>query len=266
MLLAINYRCLSLEKPENHAASKTLSFYLYRHQKKSWADGILFEEWVRELDRKFLSEGRNVALVIDNCPAHPHIENLKAIKLFFLPPNTTSITQPMDLGVIRSIKAKYGTNVVRKIIRSLEKNKTLPKILLLHGMQMLVSAWNALTTETIVNCFLKAGISAENQDAAIAEDDHFKDLQDEIDALRTVQPDLIPEDINAASLVVDAEVSAAQPPPTCRNLSRFFGDFSLFAADGDTVQSNCFKLERNIDNHFSRQGKKQTIIKVFFKV
>ena len=121
----------------------------------------------------------------------------------------------MDHGVIRSLKAKYLTNTVRKIIRSLEKNKTLPKISLLHRMQMLVSAWNALTTETIVNCFRKAGISAENQDAAIAEDDHFKDLQDEIDALRTVQPDLIPEDINAASLVdVDAEVSAVQPPPT----------------------------------------------------
>ena len=70
--------------------------------------------------------------------------------------------------------------------------------------------------KTIVNCFRKAGISAENQDAAIAEaDDHFKDLQDGIDALRTVQPDLIPEDINAASLVdVDAEVSDVQPPPT----------------------------------------------------
>ena len=96
---------------------------------------ILFEEWVRELDRKFLSEGRNVALVIDNCPAHPHIENLKAIKLFFLPPNTTSITQPMDQGVIKSLlKAKYRTNVIRKIIRSLEK------ISLLHGLQMLVSA------------------------------------------------------------------------------------------------------------------------------
>ena len=67
-------------------------------------------------------------------------------------------------------------------------------------MQMLVSAWNALITETIVNCFRKAGISAENQDAAIAEeDDPFKGFQDEIDALRTVQPDLIPEDINATS-------------------------------------------------------------------
>ena len=72
----------------------------YRHQKKSWMDGILFEEWVRELDRKLLSEGIEV---IDNCPAHPHIENLKAIKLFFLPPNTTYITQPMDQGVIRSL-------------------------------------------------------------------------------------------------------------------------------------------------------------------
>ena len=67
-----------------------------------------------------------------------------------------------------------------------------------------------------MNGFPKAGISAERQDAAIAEeDDPYKDLQDEIDALRTVQPDLIPEDINAASLVdVDAEVSAVQPPPT----------------------------------------------------
>ena len=112
--------------------------------------------------------------MIDNCPAHPHIENLKAIKLFFLPPNTTSITQPMDQGVIRSLKAIYRTNAVRKIIRSLEKKKTRPKISLLHGMQMLVSAWNALITEeTIMNCFRKAGISAENQDAAIAEEDPF---------------------------------------------------------------------------------------------
>ena len=160
---------------------------------------------------------------------------------------------------------------------------------------MLVSAWNALTTEeAIMNCFRKAGISAENQDAAIAEeDDPFKDLQDEID-LPTVQPDLILEDINAASLVdVDAKVSAVQPSSTdaeiladflaTDNISddelvddsddvedvpmecpgknellhalELFQRFSLFAADGNTVQSNCFKLERNIDNHFSRQGK-----------
>ena len=71
----------------------------------------------------------------------------------------------------------------------------------------MVSAWNALTTETIMNCFRKAGIAEE--------DDPFKDLPDEIDSLRTVQQNFILEDINAASLVdVDAGVSAVQPPST----------------------------------------------------
>ena len=79
-------------------------------------EGILFEEWVRELERKFASEGRNVALVIDNCPGHPQIENLKTIKLFFLPPNTTSKTQPIDQGVISLLKAKYRNNAVGNII------------------------------------------------------------------------------------------------------------------------------------------------------
>ena len=53
-------------------------------------DGVLFEEWVREMDKNFVSEGRKVALVIDNCPAHPKIKNFKSIKLFFLSRNTFS--------------------------------------------------------------------------------------------------------------------------------------------------------------------------------
>ena len=73
----------------------------YRNQQKSWMDGKLFEEWFRELDRKFAFEGRYVAFVIDKCPAHPHSENLKAIKLYFLPLHITFKTQPMNQGVIR---------------------------------------------------------------------------------------------------------------------------------------------------------------------
>ena len=50
--------------------------------KNEWMDGVLFEEWIRVMDKKFVSEGRKIALVINNCPAHPQIENLKLIKLF----------------------------------------------------------------------------------------------------------------------------------------------------------------------------------------
>ena len=87
------------------------SFYLVAteiNEKVGWM-GKFFEELLRELDRKFAFEGTNVAFVVDNYSTHPHNGNLKAIKikLYFLPSNTTSKAQPMDQGVIRSLKAKY---------------------------------------------------------------------------------------------------------------------------------------------------------------
>ena len=83
------------------------------------------------------------------------------LKLFFLPTNTTSTTQPMNQGVIRSLKAKYRKKMGQKIIRSLEKNNLLPEVLILKPLQMLVSSWNPVSTETIVNCFRKAEISLQ---------------------------------------------------------------------------------------------------------
>ena len=72
-----------------------------------------------------------------------------------------------------------------------------------------------LSIETIVNCSRKAGISPANEEAAIAEEDPFKDLQDEIDTLLNVHSDLVPEGVNVSSLTdVDSEVSAMQAPLT----------------------------------------------------
>ena len=69
--------------------------------------------------------------------------------------NTTSQIQPIDQGVIRSLKAQYRRNVVRRITQSVEKKKTLLKFSLLLGIQMLVAALDAVTTETLFN-FLKS--------------------------------------------------------------------------------------------------------------
>ena len=68
----------------------------YHVQRKSWMTVELFEEWVRQLDWKFSAANRKIALIIDNCTAHQHVEQRSSIDLIFLPPNTTSHTQPMD--------------------------------------------------------------------------------------------------------------------------------------------------------------------------
>ena len=125
----------------------------YRAQKKSWITGVLFEELVRKLDSPFRDQSRKVALLIDNFPAYPEIKNLTNINLIFLPPNTTSALQPMDQGVIRSLKAHYRKKVVRLCIKAVESNKPLPKISILQAMKHLASSWNAVSEETTVNCF-----------------------------------------------------------------------------------------------------------------
>ena len=92
----------------------------YRSQKKSWMDSILFEEWVREVDRRFTKEGPKIILLVDNCPAHPSIDNLVSFELIFLPPNTTSKLQPMmDPGVIRPLKAHYKTMSIKTLIEAI---------------------------------------------------------------------------------------------------------------------------------------------------
>ena len=91
------------KKPQSFKHIKHLPC-IYRSQKKSWMDSILFAEWVPGVDRRFTKEGRKIVLLVDNCPAHPSIDNLVSTELIFLPPNTTSNLQPMDQGVIRSLK------------------------------------------------------------------------------------------------------------------------------------------------------------------
>ena len=95
------------------------------------------------------------------CPAHPSIPNLKNMQLVFLPPSTASILQPMDQDVIRCLKVHYRGRVVRLLSRSLEKNKPYPKISMLQAMKILADSWEAVTKETFINCFRKAGINSD---------------------------------------------------------------------------------------------------------
>ena len=64
------------------------------------------------------------------------------------------------------------------MIRSVEKKKILPKVSLILGMQMLVAAWDEVTTKTIFES-LKDRVKVRKPSKA--EDDPFKDSEEEIE-------------------------------------------------------------------------------------
>ena len=179
-------------------------------------DSTLFEEWVCELDVKFQKENRKIALIIDNCPAHPTIADLPNVKLIFLPPNTTSVSQPMDQGVIKCLKAFYRRGLVKLMIERLEQGQYLPKISILRALRLLVISWNDVTKFTIVNCFGKAKISAKDQvNAAEDCDDPFKELENDLTELRKIDPTLVPQDLTAQEIVdIDMNVITTGNPET----------------------------------------------------
>ena len=102
-------------------------------------DNVFFEELVREINAEFKAKERKIALLIDNCHTDSEIENLSHVKLIFLPPNTASVTQSTDQGVIRSLMAHYRKRLVRVILTPFDQDKSIPKISLIKLMLFIVS-------------------------------------------------------------------------------------------------------------------------------
>lgn len=63
----------------------------------------IFIKYLTSLDVNLRETNREILLLVDNCAQHPDISSsLTNIKLAFFPPNTTSILQPLDQGVIKN--------------------------------------------------------------------------------------------------------------------------------------------------------------------
>lgn len=138
----------------------------YEANKRAWMNSQLFIDWVRKLDKVMTKQKRTILLFNDNCPAHPHIEGLKSIKLLFFPPNLTSKLQPCDQGIIYSLKQHYRSRVLHHLLECLDSSTT-PQINVLNAIEWIYAAWSCVTPTTIQNCFRKAGFT---QAAASADD------------------------------------------------------------------------------------------------
>ena len=130
-------------------------------------------------------------------------------------------------------------------IKALDKKQPRPKISILQAMTSLVSSWNAVSPDVIVNCFSKAGISDSNQQVAlIDEDDPFEGLIEELEKLREAHPDAVPENVSAESFsaVDDHVIVIASVPTDSEILSQILGDSD--DSDGEIVIEDLRKAKR----------------------
>ena len=69
-------------------------------------------------------------------------------------------------------------------------------------MKVLVSSWEVLSAQTIVNCFRKAGISPEAQNAAITDaNDPFLDVKESLQQLHDIDLDMVSEGVTPESRI-----------------------------------------------------------------
>ena len=97
-----------------------------------------------------------------SAPAHPEAEKLVSaevkIRTMFLPPSTTSITQPMDLGVIASCKRFYQQKYLDEVFEVIEEEddtrgqrtlKNIKTYSIKSAMYNFASAWKDVKMTTL---------------------------------------------------------------------------------------------------------------------
>ena len=131
----------------------------YTSNKRAWMTSDIFEEYMRNLDKKFANEDRKVLMFIDNCPAHPQSlpSSLKNIRLLFFPPNCTCVLQPCDQGIIRCLKQYYRRYLLERQLTYMDNGSVPQTVSVLDSLFLLRRAWNNISAITIANCFAHAG-------------------------------------------------------------------------------------------------------------
>ncbi|KAH7977575.1 hypothetical protein HPB49_002552 [Dermacentor silvarum] len=128
----------------------------YKSNKKTWMMQDMFTSWLCKFDEDMVAEKQQVTLILDNCTAYNIKPKLTAVELKFLPTNTTAKCQPLDQGVIATVKALYKKCICERVLLSMQQQQPL-KVNLRGAIDMVAASWWQVKATTIRKCFNKAG-------------------------------------------------------------------------------------------------------------
>ena len=171
---------------------------VWRANKTAWMNANLFAEWLKEVDASMKKNSRHILLFLDNAPCHPIDVQLSNVKLVFFPPNTTSVVQPLDQGVIHSFKCFYRQMLVKHIIAQCTVAHSCDQITVtaLDACRWIDLAWNKVTTTTISNTFHKAGFSHMSSDRQ-STNDNISPVNEDEDPIKQLEDLLFHVDVSS---------------------------------------------------------------------
>ena len=182
-------------RPRCFKGQQTLSVD-YRANKAAWMTSDIFSDWVKTWDRQLEREGKRIALVRDNAPCHPHSLRPKNIRLVWLSPTTTAVTQPMDQGVIQNLKCKYRVIFCENgLLKALEEHTDIHWDLY-KAIQGLYTAWNSVIPQTIRRFFEHCGISTTNGQEDLENSEETMPIAELGDRLKSQGMNVSEEEIN----------------------------------------------------------------------
>lgn len=261
----------------------------YESNKKAWMTSALFEKWLSNFDKKMSLKGKKVHLLIDNCTAHNTKKKFYSIKVEFLPPNTTSQLQPMDQGIIQNFKILYRKEVIRKMVNDIDEGRSF-SINLLQTMLMCYKAWENFEKTTIVNCFIKSGISKKEKEIKythLESDDGGSDWKLIADHYK-LEPEItfhtfteIDTNIHTTGVLSDQDiVDAVQPTPkydsdedeedeyplvvSTKEAKASLDKLRVFIEKTEGADEILFKYLGDIEDFILKQPKRQTLISNYF--
>lgn len=178
-----------------HVDTLTLPVHYY-NQSSAWMSRGIFEDWffkhfVPEV-RSFLLEKNlpiKALLLLDNAPSHPKESVLQSedgnFFTMFLPPNVTSIAQPMDQGVIETMKRLYRKDLLINLIEKRDLLTFWKSLNIKDSIYTIGRAWNGVKHENIARAFRKI-IIEETEEEANLQQNELEDPDNSLSSPTTV--------------------------------------------------------------------------------
>ena len=149
-------RCLQ-KKYKMQVKDMSVDWYA---SKNAWMTGEIHHKIMSKLNNEMRLSNRHILYVCDNASSH-QVREYSHIKFLMLPPNATSIMQPLDQGIILSAKRRYKKKLAERYLACVENNKDANSLLkaldIVQATNMIAASWRETSPTIIQNCFRKAG-------------------------------------------------------------------------------------------------------------